>query len=103
MKYKSVISAMIHDTMQGLHEAGVVDKTTMRQFNQSCLTEIEPLNGEAIRAIREKEALSQAAFAIYLNISKNQVSEWERGIKKPSGAALKLLSLVKAKGIQAIA
>ena len=94
---------MIHDTMQGLHEAGVVDKTTMRQFNQSCLTEIEPLNGEAIRAIREKEALSQAAFAIYLNISKNQVSEWERGIKKPSGAALKLLSLVKAKGIQAIA
>ena len=51
----------------------------------------------------QKEALSQAAFAIYLNISKNQVSEWERGIKKPSGAALKLLSLVKAKGIQAIA
>ena len=29
--------------------------------------------------------------------------ELERGIKKPSGAALKLLSLVKAKGIQAIA
>ena len=103
MKYKSEISAMLHETMQGLHEVGVIDKTTMREFDKSCLTEIEPLSGEAIRAIREKEAVSQAAFAIYLNISKNQVSEWERGIKKPSGAALKLLSLVKAKGIQAIA
>ena len=51
----------------------------------------------------QREALSQAAFAMYLNIGKNQVSEWERGIKKPSGAALKLLTIVKNKGIEAIA
>ena len=55
MKYKSEISAMLHETMQGLHEVGVIDKTTMREFDKSCLTEIEPLGGEAIRAIREKK------------------------------------------------
>ncbi|EGY32882.1 LOW QUALITY PROTEIN: XRE family transcriptional regulator [Aggregatibacter actinomycetemcomitans serotype e str. SC1083] len=42
-------------------------------------------------------------FAHYLNVSKNLVSDWERGIKKPSGAALKLLTLVQHKGIEAIA
>jgi hypothetical protein len=40
---------------------------------------------------------------VYLNISKNQVSAWERGTKKPSGTALKLLTIVKNKGIEAIA
>ena len=103
MKYKSEIFAAIHETMQGLHNAGVIDKQTMRDFDKSCLTPIEPLDGAAIRAIREMEALSQAAFAIHLNISKGQVSAWERGTKKPSGAALKLLTLVKNKGIEAIA
>jgi len=27
------------------------------------------------------------------------ISDWERGIKKPSGAALRLLSIVKTHGI----
>lgn len=103
MKYKSEIFAAIHETMAGLHNAGVIDKTTMRHFDKSCLTPIEPLDGAAIKAIREHEALSQAAFAIYLNVSKNHVSAWERGEKKPSGAALKLLTIVKNKGIEAIA
>lgn len=103
MKYKSELSGVIHEMAAGLHEAGAIDKKTMRGFDKSCLTEIEQLDGAAIKAIREREALSQAAFAVYLNIGKNQVSDWERGIKKPSGAALKLLTIVKTKGIEAIA
>jgi putative transcriptional regulator len=31
------------------------------------------------------------------------VSQWERGEKKPSGPSLKLLSLVKHKGLKTIA
>ena len=102
-QYKSEISGVIHEMATALHEIDVIDKTTMRRFDKSCLTEIEPLDGTAIRAIREREALSQAAFAVYLNISRNQVSAWERGTKKPSGTALKLLTIVKNKGIEAIA
>ena len=32
-------------------------------------------------------------FALYFNVSKNMVSDWERGIKKPGGPALRLLGL----------
>ena len=102
MKYKSEVFAAIQDTAQGLHQAGVISDTEMKRFDKSCLTKAEPLTGEQIRAIREHEDLTQAAFAIHLNVGKNQVSDWERGIKKPSGAALKLLTLVKNKGIEAI-
>lgn len=102
-EYKSELSSVIHEMAQAMHEAGLLDKQTMRDFDKSCVTEITPLNGDQIRAIREQEALSQAAFAIHLNVSKNHVSDWERGVKKPSGAALKLLTIVKNKGIKAIA
>ena len=42
-------------------------------------------------------------FAHYLNVTTNLVSQWERGDKRPRGTSLKLLSLVKAKGLDAIA
>ena len=102
MKYKSELMGAIHETAQDLHQAGLLSDEKMKHFDEVCLTRAEPLTGDEIRAIREKEQLTQAAFAIHLNIGKNQVSDWERGIKKPSGAALKLLTLVKNKGIEAI-
>ncbi len=102
MKYKSELMGAIHETAQDLHQAGLLSDEKMKHFDEACLTRTEPLTGDEIRAIREKEQLTQAAFAIHLNIGKNQVSDWERGIKKPSGAALKLLTLVKNKGIEAI-
>ena len=47
--------------------------------------------------------MSQPVFALYLNVSKNLVSDWERGVKKPGGPALRLLTVVDKKGLQAIA
>jgi putative transcriptional regulator len=46
--------------------------------------------------------VSQAVFALALNVSTNHVSQLERGAKRPRGATLKLLSLVKHKGLAAI-
>jgi putative transcriptional regulator len=46
--------------------------------------------------------MSQATFAQALNVTPSLVSKWERGEKKPSGPSLKLLSLIKRKGIDAI-
>ena len=46
--------------------------------------------------------VSQTVFALYMNVSKDSVSQWEREIKKPAGPTLKLLSLVKQKGLAAI-
>lgn len=102
-KYRSEAYAAIHETMEALHEVGVIDKQTMREFDETCLTPALPMPPERIRALREREHLSQPIFALYLNVSKNLVSDWERGVKKPGGPALRLLTVVEKSGIQAIA
>src|SRR5262245_49911063 len=101
--YKSRIAEAIHETMRGAHKVGVIDKRTMREFDVLCLRTVEELSPGEIRALRERERASQAVFASYLNVTTNLVSKWERGQKRPSGAALKLLSIVKAKGLEALA
>ena len=100
--YKSEAFASIHEMMEGLHEAGVIGKRTMREFDEICLAEAVPLAPDEIRAIRERERVSQPVFARYLNVSRNLVSDWERGIKRPGGPALRLLAIVRQKGLEAI-
>ncbi|MDR3176617.1 MAG: DNA-binding transcriptional regulator [Desulfovibrio sp.] len=100
--YKNEIFAAIHGTAEGLHAYGVIDKTTMREFDKSCLAPVKGITPDEIRAIRKRERLSQPVFARYLNVSKNLVSDWERGVKKPGGPSLRLLSIVKYKGLDAV-
>lgn len=102
-KYRSEAYAAIHETMEALQDVGVIDKQTMREFDSTCLAPALPMPPERIRALREREHLSQPIFALYLNVSKNLVSDWERGVKKPGGPALRLLTVVEKNGIQAIA
>ena len=101
--YKSDALAAIHETVSDMFKAGVIDKQTMRRFDESCLTPVHEFSAAEIRAIREREGVSQTVFAHYLNVTKESVSQWERGQKKPAGSALKLLSLVERRGLNAIA
>lgn len=100
---ESSILASVHEAATGLHKIGLVDKATMREFDALCLTPVQPLAPDEIRALREREHVSQPVFAHYLNVRRDAVSKWERGEKKPDGPSLKLLNLVRAKGLQAIA
>ena len=102
-KFRSRLSAAIHETAASLHRAGLLDKETMREFDASCLTTVAELSPREIVALRRRERISQGVFARYLNVRPKLVSEWERGEKKPSGPSLKLLSIVKTKGLDAIA
>jgi len=102
-RFESGILASVHETVADLHDIGLVDKATMRKFDALCLTPIEPLSPDQIRAIREREQVSQPVFAHYLNVRRDAVSKWERGEKKPNGPSLKLLTIVKNKGLAAIA
>ncbi|RIK94068.1 MAG: transcriptional regulator [Proteobacteria bacterium] len=102
-QYRSKALAAAHETALGLHEAGVMDKRTLKAFDEMCLTPIKALSPEQIRAIRLREKASQAVFARYLNVTTGLVSQWERGEKHPRGASLKLLTLVAKKGLQAVA
>src|SRR5690348_14156025 len=102
-KIESSILGSVHETAAGLRRAGIIDKATMREFDALCLTPVESLAPEEIKALRERENVSQPVFAHYLNVRKDAVSKWERGEKRPDGPSLKLLNLVKSKGLAAIA
>lgn len=102
-QYRSEAMASIHETAEGLHNAGLMDKQTMRRFDDACLTPVRPLTPAEIRALREKEGASQAVFARYLNVTTGLVSQWERGEKHPQGASLKLLSLIAKHGLATVA
>jgi len=102
-KYKSDAFAAIHETVSDFHEIGLVDKRTMRRFDENCLVAVPKLLPEEIKAIRENNQASQAVFARYLNVTKGIVSQWERGVKSPAGTSLRLLTLVKDKGLEILA
>ena len=102
-KYRSDPLAAVHETMEALHEVGAIDKQTMRDFDAACLTPVQTLSATEIKALRTREQISQPVFARYLNVSKNLVSDWERGVKKPGGPALRLLTLIQQKGLMVIA
>jgi putative transcriptional regulator len=101
--YKNEVKASIHEIANGLHAIGMIDKQTMRRFDESCLTAIHEFTADEIRELREREEVSQTVFAHYLNVSKDTVAKWERNAKHPAGPSLKLLSLVKKKGLSSIA
>ena len=102
-KTKSTILEAVHETALGLHQAGVMNKTTLRDFDQLCLPPITPLESEQIRQIRESTHVSQAVFARWLNTSISTIQKWEIGQKKPTGTALKLLHLVEKRGLEVLA
>jgi putative transcriptional regulator len=101
-KKKSAILEAVHDTAKGLHKAGVMDLVTLREFDLLCLPQIDPLEPEKIKQIREGSNVSQAVFAAVLNTSLSTVQKWEIGQKRPTGTALKLLHLVRERGIDSL-
>lgn len=100
--YKSDAFASIHETMDALYQVGAINKKTMREFDAACLAPISDISPQTIRELREREHVSQPVFAAYLNISRNLVSDWERGVKKPGGPALRLLGIVQKHGLTAL-
>jgi putative transcriptional regulator len=90
-KYKSDVMRSVHRAMTDLAEIGAVDKTMMREFDRMCLTKAVKLSAREIRAIRERAGVSQAVFAEHIGVTTGLVSKWERGEKRPSHMALKVL------------
>jgi len=93
----------LSDMAKDLYEVGAIDKTTLRQFDINSLPPVPNYTGNQIASLRHKLGLSQSVFAAYLNVSDRAVKKWEQGETKPTGATLKLLSIVERKGIDVIA
>lgn len=99
-RYNSDLSEAIHSSAAALFRVGALDKKTMRDFDERHLRIVETLNAAQIKSLREKNNISQPVFARYLNISTSTIEKWETGAKQPSGAALKLLQIVRRHGLQ---
>ncbi len=103
LNYKSKALESAHVSASALMRVGVIDKTTMRVFDQDCLSMTAALTPADIKLLREQNHVSQPVFARYLNTSESTVEKWESGAKRPSGMALKLLSLVQKHGLEVLA
>jgi putative transcriptional regulator len=101
-KSKSGAFAAIHSAAQGLLRAGAITKTTLREYDALCLDSIPEFNAQDIKRIREHAHVSQPVFARYLNTSESTVQKWETGQKRPSGMALRLLSVVEKHGLEVL-
>ena len=103
-KFKSEAFESIHSSANALLEIGAIDKATMRKFDDSCIAEVpDEIQPAQIRDIRQRNHVSQPVFARYLNTSASTVKQWEAGVKRPGGMALKLLSIVEKHGIEILA
>lgn len=99
---ESPILASVHEAAAGLHRIG---SSTSRQ----CASLMRYVSRRSSRWHPKKFERCGSAkrfrtgVAHYLNVRKDAVSKWERGEKRSDGPSLKLLNLMKAKGLQAIA
>ena len=70
---------------------------TMRSRALTLPKPIKSIPPRGVVAIRKKLNVSQNEFASLLNIPAVTAISWEKGRSKPSGAALRLLDLVRTK------
>jgi len=70
-------------------------KITLRTRQVVLPRKVTALAPREIRNLRVKLGTSQAVFARLLNVSTTTEIKWETGRRKPSGAALRLLSIAK--------
>jgi putative transcriptional regulator len=99
-RFKSDAFLAIHSSASSQLRVGAIDQATTREFDESCLTVPAPIEPRQIKKIRQSQKVSQPVFARYLNTSESTIEKWETGAKKPSGMALKLLSIVQKHGLQ---
>jgi putative transcriptional regulator len=105
-KKPSRLTKALLETARDMRRGELLDeaayaKITMRHLGEN-VPKAEPITGEEIRALREKAHLSQAVFARHLNLTVGYVSQLERGAKRPTGAALVLLNVIRRKGLEVI-
>lgn len=98
-RFKSDAMEAIHSAASGLHRAKVIDKKTMREYDELCIEKAPEFNPKQIARIREGVKVSQSVFALYLNTTASTIRQWEQGDKKPSGIAARMLQLVKKNGL----
>ena len=88
------VLATAHGLAAALHRVGALDAVNMRDMDRLCLPPRPDYGGPEIKRIRAATRMSQPVFARLLGVDKSAVAQWERGAKRPSGPALRLLEVL---------
>lgn len=103
-KRLSRMDEAILETAEDFRKGGLIDqdtyeKITMRHLGPEARQAPLPMTAGEIRALREREHMSQATFAHRLNLTPSYVSQLERGIRRPGGTTIVLLNTIQSHGI----
>ena len=89
------------------HALGMVgdvefQQVTLRMLGANALPKVPPLSPAEIAKVRERAGVSQAVMAGFLNVKPHTISQWECGERRPTSTALKLLHVVKTRGLESL-
>lgn len=88
------VLATAHGLATALHRVGAMDDLSMRDMDRLCLPPRPDYTGTDVQRIRAAAHMSQPVFARLLGVDKSAVAQWERGAKRPSGPAQRLLEVL---------
>ena len=77
-------------------------KVTVAKLEELDIPEARTFSPKEIRQIREKVKASQGVFAAILNVNPSTIQKWEQGKVRPQNAALRLLSIIDARGVDVL-
>lgn len=84
------------DLIAGLREAIALKKGRKSSLRITEIPRVKPMKPREIKGIRLALGASQSVFAHVLNVSPKVVQSWEQGARRPTSAALKLLSIARS-------
>jgi putative transcriptional regulator len=95
---KRVAADEVLETAHGLAAAlpcvGAMDALDMRAMDRLWLPPRPECDSAAVKRIRAATRMSQPVLARLMGVDKSAVAQWERGAKRPSGPALRLLEVL---------
>ena len=83
------------ELMEGFRDAIARKKGNAVALRVTEIPRVKPMRPRQIKKIRKALGASQAIFAYILNVSPKVVQSWEHGARRPTNAALKLLSIAQ--------
>ena len=101
------LTRTILSTAKDMYAGGVMSKRThqkitLRHLGGAAQPAAKPLTGKQMRALRDRENISQAVLAHHLHVTVGYVSQLERDEKRPTGPTLVLLNVIQRRGLEAI-
>jgi putative transcriptional regulator len=81
--------------MEGFQDAIARKKGKKVALRVTEIPRVKPMRPRQIKRIRLALGASQSVFAYILNVSPKVVQSWEHGARRPTNAALKLLSIAQ--------